>query len=157
MRYLAATLALTAIAIGYVLVEGVPVRPGPPRPAAHAPITRPKPLLTARLALDRANVLSLTAEQRQKLEALEREWRQTSKGPQAAAAAAAEQFSDFLQQQGTNKTNVQEIQRESAEYRERSEELRVLRTHHAEAVAQVLTDAQRQQLERRTSPGGASR
>ena len=157
IRYLAATLALTAVALGYVLVEGVPVRPGPPRPALHAPIRPPQPLLTAKMILDRGADLSLTADQRRRLEALDQEWQHTSTGPQAAADAAARDLSQFLQQQGTGKATLQELQRQSEDYRELSQELRELRRHHAEAVAQVLTDAQREQFEHLTSAGGGMR
>jgi hypothetical protein len=154
MRYLAATLALTALVMGYVLVEGVSVRPGPPRPAVHAPIRRPAPLLTARLVLEHGSDLSLTPEQRQRLEGLDLEWQQASRGPQAAADAAARDLSHFLQQQGTAQAPLQEIQRQSEDYRERSQELRERRRHHADVVAQVLTHAQRQQIEHLTVAGG---
>ena len=157
IRILAAMLPLTVAALGYVLVEGVPGRPSPPRPAEQAPIRPPQPLLTARMILDRGADLSLTAEQRRRLDALDRGWQQTSRGPQAAADAAARDLSQFLQQQGKGRASLQEIQRQSEEYRERSQELRELWRHHADAVAQALTDTQRQQLEHLTSAGGGTR
>ena len=156
-RNLAATLALTAVAAAYVVVEGVPVRLGPPRPAAHASIQPPRPLLTARMILAHGVDLSLTTEQRNRLETLDREWQARSTGPQAAAEDAARDLSRFLQEQGTGKATLQEIQRQSEDYRERSQELRELRMHHAEAVSRVLTDAQRQRVERLTSPEGGTR
>ena len=156
-RYLAATLALTAVAAAYVLVEGISLRPGPPRPAAHASIPPPQPLLTARTVLAHGVDLSLTPEQRSRLETLDREWQARSAAPQAAAEAAARELSRYLQEHGTGKASLQEIQGQSEDYRERSQELRELRRNHAEAVSQVLTDAQRQQIERLPSPKGGTR
>jgi hypothetical protein len=156
LHTLAATLALTAVAVGYLLVEGVPVRPGPPRPAAQAPIPRPQPLLTGRLVLDRGTDLGLTTEQRRRLEVLDQEWQQKSQAPQAAAEGAARELSQSLQQSG-GKAFLPEIQRQSEAYRELSQELRELRIRYADTVTQVLTDGQRQQLQHITSLEGGSR
>ena len=82
------------------------------------------------------------------MDSLDREWQTRSAAPQAAAEAAARELSRFLQEHVTGKATLQEIQGQSEEYRERSQELRELRRNHAEAVLQVLTDAQRQHIER---------
>ena len=139
IRTFAVTLVLTAVALGYVLVEGMPVRPGPTHPAVQAPITPQRPFLTGRLVLEHEADLSLTAAQRGRLEALDREWRERAKRPQAAAETAAQELSQFLQQQGRGKATLQGIQQHSEQYRALSQELRELRTQHAEAVSRVLT------------------
>jgi len=149
VRVLAATLALTAIALGYFLVQRAPERSGPrlePRPAAARPVA-PPPLPTARMLLDRANDLALTRGQTTRLEALDRQWKVESAGLDTAARQEQEAFSQFMQEaQAGGKTSVQEIQRRSADLRELSETLRERRQQHAEAALEVMTESQRQML-----------
>jgi len=152
LRYLSTTLALVAIGLGYALVHGWPARPAPRlvRPAAAARPSAPPP--TAREILDRGAALSLTADQKARLAALDERWRKESAGVHAATQEAQRELSRFLQEQGAAKASLQEIQRRSAEYREFSQELRELRQRHAEAVAQVLTGSQQRKLAVLTTP-----
>jgi len=160
MRYLAATLALAAIALGYFLVQRQAVRPGPqlgPRPAAARPVA--PPLATARMLLDRGDDLALTQGQKARLEALDRQWKAESAGLDAAVRQEQEAFARFMQEAETRgKTNMQEIQGRSAGLRDLSATLRARRQHHAEAAVDVLTEKQRQMLSRpeaSTRHGGA--
>ncbi len=160
-RYLTATLALGAIALGYFLVQRQAMRPGPhlgPRPAAARPAAPPR-LPTARMLLDRADDLSLTQSQKARLEALDRQWRAESAGIDAAIQQEQAAFARFMQEAETRgKTNMQEIQGRSADLRELSENLRLRRQQHAEAAVDVLNEAQRQMLsisEASTRHGGA--
>jgi hypothetical protein len=77
-RYLATTLVLIAIGAGYVLMPEWPGRRAP-RLAAPADASAHRQMLpaplTAREILDRAD-LTLTAEQRGRLESLDRRWRE---------------------------------------------------------------------------------
>jgi len=152
LRYLSTTLALVAIGLGYALVQGWPARPAPrlARPAAAA--RPPAPLPTAREILDRGAALSLTADQKARLAALDERWKKESAGVQAAAQEAQRDLSRFLQEQGAAKASLQEIQRRSADYRKLSQELRELRQRHAETVAQVLTGSQQRKLALLASP-----
>ena len=151
VRYLAATLALMAIAVGYFLLLREPAKAGPPlstRPAETRPAA-PPPLPTARMVLDRANDLALTQGQHARLEALDRQWKMESVGRETAVRQEQEAFSQFMQEaQARGKASVQEIQRRSADLRELSETLRERRQQHAEAALEVLTESQRQMLSR---------
>jgi hypothetical protein len=106
----------------------------------------------AREILDRGAALSLAADQKARLAALDEQWKKESAGVQAAAQEAQREFSQFLQEQGTAKASLHEIQRRSADYRELSAELRGLRQRHAEAAAQILTESQQRELPLLTSP-----
>jgi hypothetical protein len=149
MRYLAATLALTTIALGYFLVQRTPARPAPhlePRPAV-ARLVAPPPLPTARVLLDRADDLALTQGQQARLQVLDRQWMAEFAGLQASVRQEQAVFSEFMQEaQAAGKTSVQEIQRRSADLRETSETLRERRQRHAEVALAVLTESQRQML-----------
>lgn len=149
VRYLAATLALTAIAVGYFLVQREPARPGPrlaPRPAEARPLA-PPPLPTARILLDRANDLALTRGQTTRLEALDRRWKMESGALETVVRQEQDAFAQFMREaQAGGGASVQEIQRRSADLRELSEVLRERRQRHAEVALDVLTDSQRQML-----------
>ena len=149
LRYLAATLALTAIALGYYLVQWAPARQGPhlePRPATARPAAPPL-LPTARMILDQGTELALSKGQRAHLETLDRRWQSESSGLEAAVRWEEEAFSRFMQEaQAGGKTSVQEIQRRSADLRELSETLRERRQLYAEAALEILTDSQRRML-----------
>lgn len=151
LRYLATTVALLAVGLGYALIQGRPERPAP-RPAAQpAAVARPLPpapaLPTAREILGRRAALGLSAEQVARLEALDREWRSEAAPLEAALQAAGEEFSRFVREAQPGKgASLQEIQRQSAEYRELSATLRERRRLHSEAAAHVLTESQRQRL-----------
>lgn len=149
VRYLAATLALTAIAVGYFLLLREPAKAGPrlaTRPAEARGVA-PPPHPTARMLLDRATGLALTQGQHARLEALDRQWKMESVGLGTAVRQEQEAFSRFMQEaQARGKASVQEIQRRSADLREVSETLRERRQQHAEAALEVLTESQRQML-----------
>ncbi|HSB78379.1 MAG TPA: Spy/CpxP family protein refolding chaperone [Candidatus Methylomirabilis sp.] len=155
VRYLLTTIALVAIGLGYVLVQQWPRHSAlrlPARAEASShPVPRPS-LPTAREILEHGVDLALTPDQRGRLTALDRQWKQESAGVQAVAEAAGRDLSQFLQEQGSGKVSLQEIQRRSADYRGLSQELRELRQRHAEATRQVLTDPQRQTLATIPSP-----
>ena len=155
-RYLATTLALLAVAVGY----GVSQRwtePPPPRPvrgpaAAARPALPPAPP-AAREILDRAAGRALTPEQAARLEALDRQWIEEAAGLLSALEAARSEFSRFVAEtQATRGTGVGEIQRRSAEYRELSADFRERRRLHGEAALGLLTDSQRRSLAPATSP-----
>ena len=152
LRYLSTTLALVAIGLGYALVQGWPARPAPHIEKSAAAARPPAPPPTAREILDREAALSLTADQKARLAALDEQWKKESAGVQAAAQEAQREFSQFLQEQDTAKMSLQEIQRRSAGYRELSQELRELRQRHAEAASQILTESQQRKLALLTTP-----
>lgn len=149
VRLLAATLALTAIAVGYFLVQGTPARPGPHlvrRPAMTTPIV-PPPLPTAHSLLAQGAVLSLTKAQTARLQVLDLRWKTQAAGLEAALQHEEGAFAQFMQEtQAAGKTSVQEIQRRSADLRAMSESVRERRQLHADAVLDVLTESQRQVL-----------
>jgi hypothetical protein len=149
VRYLAATLALAAIVMGYFLLLREPAKAGP-RPGtrpAEARLVAPLPHPTARMLLDRTTDLALTQGQHARLEALDRQWKMESVGLETAVRQEQEAFSQFMQEaQARGKASVQEIQRRSADLREVSETLRERRQQHAEAALEVLTESQRQML-----------
>jgi len=157
VRYLSTTLALLAVGLGYALVQGKRVHPGPalqPRPAAAGrPAVPPAAPLTAREVLDRSEALALTQAQRARLEGLDRRWQQETAGLEAAVRAAEQEFSRFMQEAQAGKgTSLQEIERRSADVRDLSAALRERRLLHTGAVAQVLTEAQRRTLGLPPSP-----
>ena len=157
VRYLATTLALVAIGLGYVLVQQGPGHLAlrlPARAEAMArPASRPVAPPTAREILDRASDLALTPEQRARLAGLDRRWRDEILGLEAAVRVAEQEFGKFVgeAQQG-GKTTVQEIQRRSEDYRSLSGELRERRRLHAEVAAHILTESQQRTLALLTSP-----
>jgi hypothetical protein len=158
LRYLSTTLALVAVGLGYDLIQAKPWRPGPslpPRPAAAGrPVTPPPVPPTAREVLDQADALSFTAGQKVQLEALDRRWKRDTAGLEAALQEAELEFSRFMREsQAGRGTTLQEIQRRSADVRELSAALRERRLLHGEAVARVLTEAQRRALGLLSSQG----
>ena len=155
LRYLSTTLALVAVGLGYALIQAKPWRPAPRLEARPAEAARPPapPLPTARQILDRGADLSLTANQKARLEALDEKWRKEAALLETALKTAEQDFSQYVKEvQAEGKTNLQEIQRQSADYRELSAELRGLRQRHAEAAAQILTESQQRELPLLTSP-----
>lgn len=158
LRYLSTTLALVAFGLGYALIQAKPWRPGPSlpvRPAAAGRRAPPAPAPpTAREVLNRSEALGLTRDQEARLEALDRQWKQETAGLQAALHEAEQEFSRFMKEARASKgTSVQEVQSQSAEFRELSATLRERRVLHGEAVAGVLTEPQRRMLVLPPSPG----
>lgn len=155
LRYLATTLALVAVGLGYALIQAKPWRPAPrlqarPAEAVHPPAP---PLPTARQMLDRRADLSLTADQKARLSTLDEKWRKDSASLEVALKTAEQDFSQYVKvAQAEGKANLQEIQRRSADYRALSAELREARRRHAEAAAQVLSQSQQRRLALLTSP-----
>jgi hypothetical protein len=150
VRYVAATLALAVVALGYFMIQGRPVRSGlrlEARPAASRPAAPPQVVPTARAILDRGAELPLTKEQRARLEALDRQWTSESAGLEAAVHQEEEAFAAFMQEaQAGGKTSVQELQRRSADLRELSGTLRERRQQHADSALHILTEQQRRML-----------
>lgn len=149
LRYLSTTLAVLAAGGAIVLIQARDPRPASlprVRPASTAPAVRPAaPLVSARQILDRAAELSLTAEQRARLEALDREWRQESASLEAEVQAARAAVSRFMEAeaQAGRRTSLPEIERRSAEFRELSAMWRERRRLHGDAAGAMLTAAQR--------------
>lgn len=154
LRYLFTTLALLTIGLGYALVQGGPARPAPQIEKSAAAARPPAPPLpTARQILDRETDLSLRADQKDRLTALDGRWRKESAPLEAARMTAEQEFSLFMKEaQAGGKTSLQEIQRRSAEFRDLSTALREGRRRHAEAAAHILTESQQRALALRTAP-----
>jgi hypothetical protein len=145
-RYLATTLVLIAIGAGYVLMPEWPGRRAP-RLAAPADASAHRQMLpaplTAREILDRAD-LTLTAEQRGRLESLDRRWREETAGVGHELKEAEEEFSRFLADaQAKGGVSVLEIQRRSEEVRRLGAVLRQERKQHSKAAVQILAKIQR--------------
>jgi hypothetical protein len=154
-RYLVTTLTLVAVGLGYVLFQQWPRHPALRLPARAEASSHPafRPALpTAREILEHGADLALTPDQQGHLAALDRQWKQESAGVQAVADAAGRELSRFLQEQGSGKVSLQEIQRRSADYRALSQELRELRQQYAEAAAEILTKSQQRRLALLASP-----
>ncbi len=150
-RYLAATVALLVVGLGYAVFQGRPERPAPRPGAPSEAVARPAPPPatppTARGILERRASLSLTVDQVARLEALDAEWKKEAGELEPALAAASQELSRFMKEsQSAGGTSVQEIQRRSAEFREVSAAFRERRRLHGEAAAHVLTESQRQRL-----------
>ena len=150
LRYLTTSLALLAVVVGYALTQGPAARPAPAPPAGAAAAPRippPRPLPSAREILDRGAMLSLSAEQQRRLEALERAWSAESARLETELQAATAEFSRFMSEaRATRGASLQEIQRRSADIRELGAELREQRRRHGEAAAQNLANWQRRRL-----------
>ena len=161
VRYFSTSLALLAVGLGYALIQGRVGRLALP-PPARAEAARPAPLPpappTAREMLERGTALSLTSDQTDRLEALDRQWQRESAPLEAASSEAEQEFSRFMREaKAGGKTNLQEIQRRSAEFRDRSAALRERRQIHAGTAARLLTETQRRVLAQAPSsqtPGG---
>ncbi len=155
-RYLATTLALLAVAVGYAVSQRW-TGPPPPRPA-RGPAAAARPALppappTAREILDRAAGLALTPEQAARLEALDRQWTEETADLRGALEAARAEFSRFVAEtRATRGPGVEEIQRRSAAYRELSADFRERRRLHGDAALGLLTDSQRRSFAPATSP-----
>jgi hypothetical protein len=150
LRYLATTLALTAIVTGYLYVQRPPTQRKPrlePRPVSTGRVTPPSALPNARAILDNSTALALSKAQQLRLEALDQRWVSEAGELETAVRQEQEAFSRFMQEaQAHGKTSVSEIQGRSANLRELSATLREQRQRHAEAAAGVLTKAQQQLL-----------
>ncbi len=157
LRYLSTTLALVAVGLGYALIQGKPWRSAPrleARPmAARSPLPLPPAPPIAREILGRGADLSLTADQKARLEALDLRWKGEAAGLEGAIKEAEQEFSRFMKEtQAGGKTNVQEIQRRSADLQSLSAALRERRQFHVEEAARILTAIQRQKLSAGISP-----
>jgi hypothetical protein len=114
----------------------------------------------AQTILDRGALLSLTAEQTRRLEALARGWRDESTRLEAELQAATAEFSRFMSQaQAGRGASLQEIQRRSADAGELGAWVREQRRLHGEAAAGLLADWQRAKLAHETPvvPAGGDR
>jgi hypothetical protein len=146
-RYLSTTMALVAIGLGYALFQAKPWRPAPrleARSVALRPPVPPPAPPTAREILERGAALSLTADQKTRLAALDRRWSEEVAPLEAAVQEAEEEFSRFMKEsQAGGRASLQEIQDHSADVRELGAALRGRRLLHAEAAVQILTEQQR--------------
>ncbi len=163
MRYLA-TLLLLAIGLGYALVREQMSHPSLRLPAQAEASSHPRlplaPPPTAQEVLERAGDLSLTAEQRRRLLALDAEWQREAPPLETELKGAEAEFSRFMadaQQDG--KISLQEIQRRSEDVRRLGAAWREAQARQAEAVKHVLTESQQKQLASVTSqqPSGGMR
>ncbi len=149
VRHLPATLVVTALAVAYIVAQGAWQRPAPrlERPAqTERPRALPSQPPSARDILARRGELALSGTQVARLEALDREWQQASTALGTTIEAARAGFSRFMAERTVRSASVQEIQRQSEEFRELSAELRQRRLDHAQAAAALLTETQRHTL-----------
>ena len=149
VRHVPATLVVTAIAVAYIIAQGVGPRPTTrlERPAqTEGPRALPSPPPAARDILARRGELTLSGTQVARLEALDREWQRASTALGTTIEAARADFSRFMEERTARSAGVQEIQRQSEEFRELSAELRQRRLDHAQAAAALLTETQRDTL-----------
>ena len=162
-RYLATSLVLLAVALGYGLTQSRVERTAPPRPAgvAASPRILPPPAPpAAREILGRGLALSLTVDQKRRLEVLAGEWASESARLEAEIEAATAEFSRFMSEaQARRGATLGEIQRRSADAIELGARLRERRQLHGEAAAGLLTDRQRMSLAQGTPavPTGGDR
>jgi len=147
-RYLATTLALLAIGLGFGLSQWR-VRPAPPRPPVRAASLPPRPPLppTAQGVLERAEELRLTREQVRRLSALEQEWNAETARLEAAMRVASAEFERFAAAaKAGGGASLPEIQRRSADLQSLGAELRERRNAHSRQALELLTDAQQSKL-----------
>ena len=163
LRYLVTSLTLLGVGFGYALTQGRVERPAPPRPTgvAASPRLLPPPApRTAREILGRGISLSLTADQKRRLEVLAGEWASESTRLEGQVEAATAEFSRFMSEAHARRgASLVEIQRRSADVGELSARLRERRGLHGEAAAGLLTDRQRMTLAQGTPavPAGGDR
>jgi hypothetical protein len=147
-RYLATTLLLLAIGLGFGLSQW-PARPAPPRPPARAGSVPSRPALppTAPDVLARAAELQLSADQVARLRALATEWTADVARLEAALREGQAEFEAFAAAaRSGGGASLPEIQRRSGELQGLSVELRERRTAHSGRAMGVLTDVQRARL-----------
>jgi hypothetical protein len=147
-RYLATTLALLTVGLGFAVSQWRD-RPAPPRPQARLAALPLRPALppTAEEVLKRADELRLSPEQVQRLSVLKREWALETERLEEAVRLASAEFEQFAAAaKGGGGTSLQEIQRRSADLRDLSAELRERRDAHSRQVLELLTDSQRTML-----------
>lgn len=147
---------LALMAGAWSVWQGRMERPGPrierSPPSAAIPRLAPAPAAAGLLAQGAA--LGLTPEQRIRLDQLDRAWREERAALGAEVERARERFERFTRERGARSVRLDEIDRESAEYREASAHLRARRHEHAAQAARVLTPAQRARLEAAPAPRG---
>ena len=162
IRFMTSAIALLAVAVGYVLVQGRAERPGPrlPRPEISQAAPPPRPAITAHAIL--ASGIPLGRQQRAALERMAVERDRESAVSEAALVSAGREFEQFMAEaQASSRTTLADIQRGSQTVRELTIEVGERRRRHAEEALSVLDDTQRAELERRRSemtmtadPGG---
>jgi hypothetical protein len=157
-RYLATTLALLAIGLGFGLSQWW-AQPAPPPPvrAVLPPGPPPMPPATAADVLERAAELQLSSEQAARLQTLAREWQAETRQLEAAIRNASAEFEQFVADaRKGGGASMQELQRRSGDLQSLSAELRERRRAHSQRAAGTLTDAQRAKLRNESldSPGG---
>ena len=149
-RYLATTLALLAMGLGFGLSPWRP-RPSPLRPAVHATARPPLPALppNAREILDGSDALSLSPRQTERLRELDRQWQAEIGQLYEAIRTASAEFERFVAEaRRGGGASVPELQRRSVDLLSLSAELRERRAAHSRKAVETLTDAQRDALRR---------
>ncbi|MFB3820080.1 MAG: Spy/CpxP family protein refolding chaperone [Candidatus Methylomirabilales bacterium] len=156
-RYLATTLVLLAIGLGFGLSQWQG-RPAPPRPPARRGEVPARPSLppTAPDVLARAAELDLDGDQVARLRALASAWTADVAGLEAALRQAEAEFAEFAAAaKSGGGASLPEIRRRSGELQELSAELRERRSAHSSRALGVLTDVQRAKLRAEAShPSG---
>ncbi|MEI8188194.1 MAG: hypothetical protein WCI75_00570 [candidate division NC10 bacterium] len=149
-RYLATTLLLLAIGLGFGLSQWQ-AHTSPPRPPARDASLPTRPALppSAEEILGRAEALRLRPEQTARLRTLDRQWRAETGHLEAALQAASAEFDRFAgEARRSGGASVSELTRRSADLRGLSVELRERRTAHSLRAVETLTDVQRELLRR---------
>ncbi len=145
VRYLATTLVLLAIALGFGLSQWK-ARPGPPRLTVHvtARPALPVPSPIASEILGHSAALGLSPRQAERLRELDRQWQADYGTLQAAIQAASAGFERFVADaRKGGGASLQTLQQHSGELQELSATLRERRAEFSRHAVAVLTEAQR--------------
>lgn len=146
-RYLASTLALLAVGLGFGVSQWRP-KPPPARPAraASTPVRLSLPP-TAREILDRAQELQLSRDQVIRLNALDQRWKAETANLEAAIRDASAEFDRFMSEARSGRgASLEEVQRHSADLRALSAELRERRNIHSARAVEILSGPQQERL-----------
>jgi len=146
-RYLASTLALLAVGLGFGVSQWRP-KPPPPRPArAAATSARLSLPPTAREILDRAQELQLSRDQVIRLNAVDQQWKAETANLEAAIRDASAEFDRFMSEARSGRgASLEEVQRHSADLRALSAELRERRNIHSARAVEILSGPQQERL-----------
>lgn len=148
-RYLLTTLMFLAVAVAIVLAQGRAPRPGPRLEGPPVTVSRPGPLPSpppsAAQILEWRESLALAAAQVARLHRLADGWVGESARLDAAVEAERSKFARFMDTQ-KGRAPLGEIERQSADLKEASAELRTARRRHSDEALAVLSESQRARL-----------